>query len=153
MKKEKDLYSFLKRKLEKWCHITRIESAVGIGIPDMNLGHGGRDCWLELKFVDRPLPQVGTKFKFPLIIKWNTTQALWALKRTAFGSKVFLVVGFNDGGITVFDTRLLLLDLTIKRVAGDRLELSLAEYNRRVNLIISQKDFSAEKFLKALVPK
>jgi len=48
---EKRFYEFVRRSLQPYCFIQRIESATTSGIPDLWLAHRTFSCWVELKMV------------------------------------------------------------------------------------------------------
>lgn len=48
---EQQFYRYMRDKFPG--HVQRIENTVGVGMPDLNLCHNGREVWIELKvFVD-----------------------------------------------------------------------------------------------------
>lgn len=69
-------------------HWQRIETALtGLGIPDMNACHGGREVWIELKQTSGWKPAI------------RPEQGAWAWKRYHSGGHVFLATRRRtDGG-------------------------------------------------------
>ena len=62
------------------CHVQRIETGgTGLGIPDVNMCHGGYECWVELKIV---------KGKKVLL---DTQQVVWHYQRTRSGGRTFIL--------------------------------------------------------------
>jgi len=78
MTPEAKLYQVIKRKLEKTCHIQRIENLVERGSPDINVCHeSGIEVWIELK--------IGI---FPLI---RPEQIAWGRRRARKNGRCFVL--------------------------------------------------------------
>lgn len=81
-------FSALVVKSLKGCYITRIESRVGLGTPDMLIGlANGRFVMVELKAVTRGLQ-----------VKLSPHQIAFHLKHAAVGCPVFVLVQYKRDG-------------------------------------------------------
>ena len=64
------------------------------GVPDLWFSkHGGRDCWVEIKCIDKLPARDATLVKVEL----SELQRLWINNRRAEGRNVFVVVGLAGG--------------------------------------------------------
>lgn len=64
--RESDLWKYLRNGLIGKCHLTRIESSAGNGVPDVSIGLPGKNAWLELKYVKEWPRREPTKLRLPL---------------------------------------------------------------------------------------
>lgn len=85
---ERTIYDRLKAH-NPLAHWQRIENAVGVGAPDVNVCHKGKEAWLELK-VDR-----GSVLIRP-------AQHAWSVRRVMQGGIVWLLAINADGALTCF---------------------------------------------------
>ena len=58
---ESSLWKYIRNGLIGKCHITRIESSAGNGVPDVTLGLPGKTIWIELKYT-KEWPKRDTKY-------------------------------------------------------------------------------------------
>lgn len=77
-KEESKLYQKIKKALPN-VHFQRIETNIGLGIPDVNGCYQGTEFWLELKVKKRKQTPL-TKY-----------QKAWIVKRGSAGGKVFIL--------------------------------------------------------------
>ena len=63
---ESSLWKYIRNGLAGKCHITRIESSAGNGVPDVTLGLPGKTIWIELKYTKEWPKRDTTKVKLPL---------------------------------------------------------------------------------------
>ena len=94
--KEAGLYQRLRKKILATfpsARIDRVENGLVDGMPDVNVCIGGKDVWLELKYIDswpaRDTTQVlGRRGLRPEQINWHLKQAI-------AGGTSFIVVGVD----------------------------------------------------------
>ena len=73
------LYDILRENM-RYAHLQRIESSLtGLGIPDINVCHGGREAWIEAKQTDGWKPKI------------RGAQVGWAETRVRYGGHVILM--------------------------------------------------------------
>ena len=77
-KQESKLYEELRKALPN-VHFQRIETNVGVGVPDVNGCYNGIDFWLELKVSS------GTR------INLSKYQKSWIIRRGRAGGRVFIL--------------------------------------------------------------
>lgn len=80
---EKKFYDALHGHLQA-CHVQRIETTTGPGVPDVNICRGGIECWLELKMV---------LLQGVLVRK---EQFAWHTQRAFRGGRCFVVAKVKD---------------------------------------------------------
>ena len=89
---EAKLWQQLKKGLKN-SHLVRIESRIGLGVPDVNGCTNGQTYWLELKV---------SKGKHIPLSKY---QKAWIYERSRFGGKVFvLVTTLASSSLKVYDS-------------------------------------------------
>ena len=82
------------RKGLKDAHLVRIESRIGLGIPDVNGCINGKDFWLELKVIK------GNSLRL------SKFQKAWIYERLRVGGNVFVLARTLSGSVLkVFDCR------------------------------------------------
>ena len=90
---EAKLWQDVKKGL-KDAHLVRIESRVGLGIPDVNGCIDGKDFWLELKVIK------GNSLRL------SKFQKAWIYERLRVGGNVFVLARPLSGSVLkVFDCR------------------------------------------------
>jgi len=93
---EAKLWQQLKKGLKN-SHLVRIESRIGLGVPDVNGCTNGQTYWLELKV---------SKGKHIPLSKY---QKAWIYERSKVGGKVFvLVTTLKECSLKVYDSAVVL---------------------------------------------
>ena len=77
---ESNLWQRIKKQCPPKCHLTRIESSTGLGIPDVHLCWDGLPFWLELKVTKANAVRV------------SPHQVAWNMAYHARGGKSFYLV-------------------------------------------------------------
>lgn len=75
-------------------HMERIENAVGVGHPDVELCYCGIQSWIEQKVAKRPARRT-TKLRFGSPLR--ESQKLWAEQRIAAGGRVWYLIQVGAG--------------------------------------------------------
>ena len=93
---EAKLWQQIKKGLKN-SHLVRIESRIGLGVPDVNGCTNGQTYWLELKV---------SKGKHIPLSKY---QKAWIYERSKVGGKVFvLVTALKQSSLKVYDCSVVL---------------------------------------------
>ena len=84
-------------------HVQRIESVVGVGVPDVNYSYEGRETWIELKAnIGLNFATTGDKLELlDHIHKWKIrlSQFMWHYARYKSGGRVLICTRDNDNVI------------------------------------------------------
>jgi len=83
---EKKFYTWIRGVL-KSCHVQRIETTTGPGVPDLNVCHNAQEMWIELKMV----------IKQGILLRKE--QYGWGMKRAIHGGYVYVMALNKDAGI------------------------------------------------------
>lgn len=83
--RESDFWKYIRKGLIGKCHITRIESSAGNGVPDVSIGLPGKSVWVELKVISEWPVRPTTKVKLPL----RPEQKHWIRSRGAVSGNVW----------------------------------------------------------------
>jgi hypothetical protein len=90
--RESDLWKYLRQGLLGKCHMTRIESSAGNGVPDVSLGLPGKNAWIELKYIPSWPKRSTTKVKLPL----RPEQKHWIQARGSISGNVWVLVRIEN---------------------------------------------------------
>ena len=85
--RESDLWKYVRAGLQTRCHLTRIESSAGNGVPDVSVGLPGKNAWIELKYIPEWPKRPGTKVKLPL----RPEQKHWIKNRGHLSGDVWVI--------------------------------------------------------------
>lgn len=91
MKPEQLLWQLVKPYIPG--HYNRVENAAGVGMPDVNFCHEGRESWLELK-----VARGGHKDPLSLL---EPEQIIWHMKRVHEQGRVYVMVR-DSNWLTLF---------------------------------------------------
>lgn len=87
-KPEKLLYKKIKKAMSGlWDH-QRHEDKFSVGIPDISFGLGGKNGWIELKYLKK-WPKLGDIVKIP---HFTSQQKNWIYKRQKIGGNCWLLL-------------------------------------------------------------
>lgn len=89
---ESSLWKYIRNGLIGKCHITRIESSAGNGVPDVTLGLPGKTIWIELKYTKEWPKRDTTKVKLPL----RPEQKHWIKQRGMISGNVWVMWRIHD---------------------------------------------------------
>jgi len=89
---EAGLWKYLRNGLLGKCHMTRIESSAGNGVPDVSLGLPGKSIWIELKYIPSWPKRATTKVKLPL----RAEQKHWIDARGRMSGDVWVLVRIEN---------------------------------------------------------
>lgn len=89
---ESSLWKYIRNGLVGKCHITRIESSAGNGVPDVTLGLPGKTIWIELKYTKEWPKRDTTKVKLPL----RPEQKHWIKQRGMISGNVWVMWRIHD---------------------------------------------------------
>ena len=89
---ESSLWKYIRNGLVGKCHITRIESSAGNGVPDVTLGLPGKTIWIELKYTKEWPKRDTTKVKLPL----RPEQKHWIKQRGMISGNVWVMWRIED---------------------------------------------------------
>lgn len=89
---ESGLWKYIRNGLVGKCHITRIESSAGNGVPDVTLGLPGKTIWIELKYTKEWPKRETTKLKMPL----RPEQKHWIKQRGLISGNVWVMWRIED---------------------------------------------------------
>ena len=93
---ESALWKTLKKHLSSRGHLIRVESSVGLGVPDVNYCFSGKDGWIELKEIKQFPKRPDTPVRLP---HFTSAQRNWLRRRAQCGGRVFVLVRVLRGGI------------------------------------------------------
>ena len=89
---ESSLWKYIRNGLVGKCHITRIESSAGNGVPYGTLGLPGKTIWIELKYTKEWPKRDTTKVKLPL----RPEQKHWIKQRGMISGNVWVMWRIHD---------------------------------------------------------
>ena len=89
---ESSLWKYIRNGLIGKCHITRIESSAGNGVPDVTLGLPGKTIWIKLKYTKEWPKRDTTKVKLPL----RPEQKHWIKQRGMISGNVWVMWRIHD---------------------------------------------------------
>lgn len=90
--RESDLWKYVRDGLRGKCHLTRIESSAGNGVPDVSIGIPGKNVWVELKYIESWPKRPTTKVKLPL----RPEQKWWIKARGEMSGNVWVLCRIQD---------------------------------------------------------
>lgn len=96
--RESDLWKYVRDGLRGKCHLTRIESSAGNGVPDVSIGVPGGNIWVELKYIPEWPKRPTTKVKLPL----RPEQKHWIKTRGELSGGVWVICRVQND-IFLFD--------------------------------------------------
>lgn len=98
---ESGLWNTIRKNLKgtPGLHMERIENVVGVGTPDVNICHEGKEAWVELKLI-RSFPKRSTT---PVRIPhFKEEQLYWIQERAKAGGRAWLFVQVQGEGYFLF---------------------------------------------------
>lgn len=90
--RESDLWKYVRDGLRGKCHMTRIESSAGNGVPDVSIGFPNKNVWVELKYIPSWPKRPATLVKLPL----RPEQKHWIKCRGEMSGDVWVLCRIED---------------------------------------------------------